>query len=596
MKNIAILFIAGCTLLASCMSMDIVPKTEGSSLNWYTTEQELKMATNEFYIMGYWYTSVSASDDWTDNITYRQKNLGTPAPLDGSLDGASWCTYDLWNQAYKLIARANSLLDNYHRSIEAGNMTEESVKPYTGQAYFARACKYADLIAWYGAVPYVHEYITIDEALKFGRTPKADLIPLVMKDFDDAISCLPVEWSPKSNRFSKGAAYAMKARFALNVASVAKRDGDAATAEEYFNIAAKAAKDCMDLDIYSLEPDYSKLFLTSTKQNSEKIFIIPRSVELDVVLDNWYVNNGVTRNAGGYCSWNPSWDLAAAYLCTDGKPIDESDLFDPENPFRNRDPRMAMSMVEFGADYGTPHLDYIYNPNPKALKTTKVSTGEQVENKDCRGNKNGEFSSYNGFVVKKGIDETWAEARRTGSSKVAPDYTIMRYADVLLMYAEAKIELDEIDNTVLEAINSVRSRAYGLTAATFKGHSAEVTSTDQATLRKAVRLERRVELAFEGSRYQDLIRWGLAEKALNGENYIYNLDVKEVEKLVNNNKYPWPGIPEIDEDGIADFSGWKNEDGINEGAKRVFPKRQLLFPIPTSDKQLVESLGQNDGY
>ena len=112
------------------------------------------------------------------------------------------------------------------------------------------------------------------------------MIPLVYEDFDKAIEYLPVSYGSEAEHFTKGAAYAMKARFALYMSD--------------WEIAAKAAKDCMDLGIYSLEADFSKLFLQSTKSNPEKIFVIPRSIANEVVLTPWIVKNELPRNAGGY--------------------------------------------------------------------------------------------------------------------------------------------------------------------------------------------------------------------------------------------------------------------------------------------------------
>ena len=173
----------------------------------------------------------------------------------------------------------------------------------------------------------------------------------------------------------------------------------------------------------------------------------------------------------------------------------------------------------------------------------------------------------------------------------------MRYADVLLMYAEAKIELNEIDDSVLEAINTVRARAYGVSASATSSYPA-VTARDQATLRRTVRLERRVELAMENLRLQDLMRWRLAEKALNTYNYIYLYPAQDCKTaLVDKGLWPWPSKPQIDEDGLADFSEWFDKGQVMLGAKRNFPERQYLWPIPTHEIELCPNLlPDNPGY
>ena len=570
MKNQLITFMAGLSLaFTSCVDMDMVPKSQGNSESWYTTETELKMAVNEFYILGYWkMDSPESMEQYSDNFTYRNTNRKTL--LDGTLNGQTYEVYHLWQQSYKLIARANSLLEGVERARNAG-LSEEVINQYEGEAYFARACKYADLIFYWGDVPYLDKYMTITEAERMGRKPKAELIPLVYEDFDKAIEYLPVSYGSEAEHFTKGAAYAMKARFALYMSD--------------WEIAAKAAKDCMDLGIYSLEADFSKLFLQSTKSNPEKIFVIPRSIANEVVLTPWIVKNELPRNAGGYGSDNPSWDLLAAFLCTDGLPIDESPLFDPRNPFKNRDPRCAQTIVEFE----TAHCGFEYNPRPDAKEVMNYSTGKKQSNQDSRAVQ--QYASYNGLLWKKCIDASWTE----NGQQVESDQIFMRYADVLLMYAEAKIELNEIDNSVLNAINSVRARAYGVDAANVAMYPA-VTTTDQTELRKTVRIERRMELANEGLRYMDLIRWKLASKALNSYNYIMLAPDDLQNNIVAKGLWFWPSTPLIDDDGLADFSTMYNAGQIAVGAKRVFPDRQYLWPIPTHDMELCPNLVNNDGY
>lgn len=559
-------------VLSSCESMDMEPKSQGNSASWYSNELELEMATSEFYLINYWVRPLESSEQWTDNFTYRLQNRNPGSNgtvLDGTLNGQQWEVYSLWQQDYKLIARANSLLNNYHRA--EGNVLPEKLNRYAGEAYFCRACKYAELMCYFGDVPYMEGTETITEAENKGRRPMSEIKPLVYEDFDKAIEYLPVSYGTSAVHFTKGAAMAMKARFALYL-------GD-------FDIAAKAAKDCMDLNIYSLEPDYAKLFLQNTRENPEKIFSIARSIENNVMLDEWFVKNGLPRNVGGYGSDNPSWDLLASYLCTDGLPIDESSLFDPRNPFKNRDPRCTKTIVEFG----TEHCGIEYNPRHDVEQIMDFRTGTMKKNEDNR--KVNTNSSYNGLIWKKGIDISWTE----NFPKVDRDYIMIRYADLLLMYAEAKIELNEIDASVTDAINAVRARAYGVPASSTSLYPAVPMGT-QAELRKAVRIERRMETANEGLRYMDLIRWRLAEKALNGYNYINLAPDECLNNIVKKDLWLWGMTPQVDEDGLVDFSALHSAGLVALGAKRIFPKRQYLWPIPTRDRELCPNLTNNDGY
>ena len=559
--------------LASCESMDLVPDSQGNTASWYTTATELQLAANELYILGSWQEPLNSAEQWSDNTTYRlvNRNPGSNGTvLDGTLNGQQYEVYALWQQSYKLIARCNTMLENIHKA--EGNINAETLNRFAGEAYFSRACKYADLTFFYGDVPYLDKTLTINEAEQQSRMPRDEVKALTYADFDKAIEYLPISYGASQTiHATRGAALAMKARYALYM-------GD-------YAIAADAAKACIDLGVYTLEPDFAKLFKQSTKVNPEKIFVLPRSIENEVVLDSWVVKNGLPRNAGGYGSYNPSWDLLAAYLCTDGLPIDESPLFNPRKPFENRDPRCAMTIVEFN----TEHCGFDYDPSPAATQVMNYTTGKMQSNNDTRIVN--QYASYNGLLWKKGIDATWMD----NGLNVEQDYIIMRYADVLLIYAEAMIEQNKIDDSVVQAINEVRSRAYGVNYRQTDLYPA-VTAGTQETMRKAVRIERRMEFAMENQRLQDLMRWKLASKALNGYNYIMLEPHDLLNNVVNKGLWFWAMTPQIDEDGLADFSALFNAGYCTTGAKRIFPDREYLWPIPTHDMELNPNLTNNEGY
>ena len=163
------------------------------------------------------------------------------------------------------------------------------------------------------------------------------------------------------------------------------------------------------------------------------------------------------------------------------------------------------------------------------------------------------------------------------------------------MYAEAMIEQGKLDASVTNAINQVRARAYGVNVGDVANYPAVQLGT-QDEMRKAVRIERRMELAKENLRLQDLMRWRLAEKALNGYNYILLEPQKTLNDVVDKGLWFWGMTPMIDEDGLADFSALFNAGLCQHGAKRVFPARQYLWPIPTHDTELCPGLGNNEGY
>ncbi|KAB2820970.1 MAG: RagB/SusD family nutrient uptake outer membrane protein, partial [Paludibacter sp.] len=295
------------------------------------------------------------------------------------------------------------------------------------------------------------------------------------------------------------------------------------------------------------------------------------------------------RTPGGFVVRSPSWQLLASYLCTDGLPIDESPLFDPHKPFQNRDPRCSQTIIAFGTQFA----GVVYEPHPDSLKVFNSNTGSYVINKDSRGNDR--FASYNGLAVRKWIN---SEAADWLSNLADPLNIVMRYADVLLYYAEARIELNEIDQSVLDAINQVRARAYEVNLNS-TGYP-KVTTTDQNELRKQLRVERRMEFGFEGMRrYCDLVRWRLAEKVMNMWTYgILSSAADLRNKVVKPGLWFWPDTPPIDEDGIALFeeTNMFKEGRIRRLAKRSWPERQYLWPIPTSEIQINDNLVQNPEY
>lgn len=566
MKHFTKILLIGCLGLSSCFELDLNPLSSASNENWYSSESEFEMSIKDFYRSAFW---VLDNDDMTDDFMYRE----TPSEVvKGTLNGQSSNVTTLWANQYKSIARANTIISNLGKAAELG-ISDEKIKRYEAEALFQRASCYARLISHFGDVVYLTEVVDIDEAFKLGRTPKDEIIPQIYNDYDKAAEGLPVKYTGiEEQRATRGAAYALKARFALYM-------GD-------YEIARDAAKKCIDLGVYELYPDYSKLFLTSTKNSVESIFLLPRSIEYKETLGNWQVMNELPRNVGGWGAFAPSWDLLASYLCTDGLPIDESPLFDPSNPFKNRDPRCTATIVEFD----TPHLGYIYSPHPKDEKILNVNTGEMVRNKDARVNE--QFASFNGLLWKKGIDETWLE----NGKDVDPDNIIIRYADVLLIYAEAKIELNEIDESVLEAINKVRARAYGVDFNQIESYPS-IKTTDQSKLRSILRAERRMEFAKEGLRYMDLIRWKIADKALSRPIYgmLYPVSLLK-EKVVETGLWFWPETPEIDENGIPDFSPTEQKGLIAPISQRSWNNRQYLWPIPTKEVLINENIKQNPGY
>lgn len=563
MKNIFILLLTT-TLLFNCEKLDLNPLSEGSSENWYSDETEIQMSLNDLYRSYLWSLEDNfETERMTDNWTQRQAVHSFSA---GSINSEWSTSSDLWLATYKGITRANTIINSLDNA--KGNVSDAKIKQFNAEAHFFRAVLYSRLVFYYGDVPFYTDYISIDDAFQLGRTNKQVVLQQAYDDFDLAISDLPQSYGSNSLlRVTKGAALAFKARAALYV--------------EDFEIARDAAKECMDLGEYELHPSYGEYFLSRTRRSKETIFAIPRSSELG---ETWKSKNFYTRTPGGSSVAQPSWELFVSYLCTDGLPVDESPLFDPQKPFENRDPRLHETIAEFGKE----HLGVIYDPSPYAKTVLNTQTGAMVRNKDSRIVDT--YASYNGLTLKKGVDEDWTDDNLTDF-----DIRIMRYADVLLMYAEAKIELGEIDSTVLDAINTVRARAYGVSLSQTDKYPA-VTALNQTKLRLELRNERRVEFAWENRRFDDILRWRLAEKVLTRPIYGI-LDPKELkEKVVDQDLWFFPEVPVIDDDGLPDFGPMYNTGLIKLLVERNFDNRQYLFPIPSKEILINKNLEQNPNY
>ena len=578
MKKYIISAFAGLALMTSCVDLDLNPLSEGSSENWFSTEQEVTLALNALYNPALWIVECNRffnTDRWTDDWSQRT-NLYDWA---GGTISSDWSQgKQEWNSNYKGISRANTIL--YSLDNLVGVIAEDKINQYSAEAKFFRASFYMYLINAFGDVPFYTEYMTLEQAYEIGRTDREVILQQIYADYEDAAKYLPVSYTGVE-RVTRGAALAMKARAALLMS-------DWATC-------ADAAKRCMNLKAYSLHEDFEEFFHSHTKKSPELIFALPASNELGITSYYNYqkdetssVKSFLPRNAGGTSVAQPSWQLFFAFTCTDGKNVEDSPLYDPANPFANRDPRLAATTVAFDAEF----LDYIYNPRVTAATTIQVSTQTEVLNQDTKGTTKGKDCSYNGLVLRKHVDEEWADDLYTDTPQ-----RIIRYADVLLMYAESKLEMGEIDSDLFDAVNTVRARAYKAGVAETTKYPA-ITETDQAELRRIIRNERRCELAWENRRWFDLIRWRACEPAL--DTPVYGIAANKTRE--KNEATPYWFFPEnfrptMRPDSTIDITDLDNyPDYALINVKKNFVSRQYLYPIPSSDRVVCYNLTQNPGY
>jgi len=596
--------------MTACADLDLNPLSEGSSENWYHDETEIEMSLNDLLREDFF--PIDAIN-WDDDVLHRdgpnEITLGTVTSQWGTASNR-------WTSLYKSIVRATKVINALDNGLAPG-ISESKVNQYKGEAYFMLGFAYGELTTYYGDCV-INKDMTLEEAYVATRSPKSEVLAYAYECLDKAAEYLPDSYKAQQ-RPTKGAALGFKARFALF-------HGDWQTAVD-------AADKCMKLGVYKLHDNYGEMF----KANSSPEFMF--YFKGDLTLKKGYgfmsnVQNFVSRKVGGYCNHSPSLELLCSFTCTDGLPIDQSPLYNPKDPFANRDPRLAMTIQPFKTKYSSDYaeyeaskkegtfpekyrdyitLGYEYNPSPYATKVYEVATGNMVSNNDSKASN--QHAAYNGLIIRKFVKDDWKDYKNYGL--VADNcYPYLRYAEVLMTYIEAKNEMGQCTQEDLDkTINLLRERAYRGTGIGYP--RVEVAS--QADLRKIIRMDRRQEFAFEGVRYRDLLRWRIAEKSHNKSMYYLprawsgsaswngltgsesnielSQDFKTLLKNWDEGNYPIGGVPTIDENGLPDLSPMETAGYITTFYKMSFDaKKNYLWPIPANDILVNSNLTQNEGY
>lgn len=617
----ALLTLTG-SLCFSCSDLNLSPKDSAASGTWFQTPEQFELNLNALLHHTYW---PMERNEWgtgtqteLDMLSDDGTNRSAPGRflIDG-VDGTYPLAVRMWDISYTGINRCNKIITELRK--HEGKFEQERYDRIMANARFYRACFYARIMVHFGDPVVVPEDMDMDTeqgreiAYELTRSDMWSVLPEILKEFDEVAPLLPASYGSELERATRGAVYGMKARYALHFASIRKWDtfglGNEEEAQKLFVEARDAASNCMQLGAYTLHPDFGQLFRNSTKRSPEGIFNIPRSKALS--------NNSKYQYLGGQaCTAKlprlsgattcttclPSWYLLCSFLDNKGKPIDESTVYDSHKPFENRDPRCTYTIVA----HGSQHLGVIYDPSFDVDKVYSTRAAAMVTNDDSRtyriaANSN-QYASYVGLVLKKHVDDDWLSPFEPENDKL-----ILRYADVMMMYAEAKIELNEIDNSVLDAMNRIRARAYKADVAATSAYPA-ITETSQDELRSILRMERRMEFAFENLRLYDIWRWRIAEKVLNRPWMgLPKKDEKLQRAYMDNNMWFHGAVPQIDGDGCADFMAPVAKGApefFNSNAyaqvlaecKFVAPK-SYLWPIPTTTMQVMKNIRENNpGY
>lgn len=373
-----------------------------------------------------------------------------------------------------LLAENRNLITdatNYKRDLE-------SLKWFKAEAHVARAYYYAELIKMFGGVPIVESHT--DDGQMIARSSYEEVVEYIVKEIDDHKADLALNWndfSEREGRFTLGAALAIKARVLLYAASPLHNESNDVKKWERAAAAVNELVSSTDLS-YSLAPDYGSYFIGGNPLSSSETIYAVRSWQANTM----EANNYPITTQGGKSGATPSHNLVAAYEYV-GTP-------DPTDPYANRDPRLAASIVTNGSTWNGRTIDQSAGGSDDMAKANTSKTG---------------------YYLKKFLTDG---LNLTQGATAQHNWVAYRWAEVLLNYAEAVNEAYGPDvvpagfaMSAREALQQVRNRA--------SADLPTVTASDKDSFRKAVKHERRVELAFEDHRYWDLLRWKDAMEVLN---------------------------------------------------------------------------------
>jgi hypothetical protein len=572
MKNIKILLLLMATALSASMvsCLDLNPQDQLADGNLWKSANDFKYFANNFYGWTRDFSNIyndGPHSDLRSDLMIPKSRTNEFSHGNNSITNSD----GNYTSAYNHIRRTNLLLKN-----AANYNGSESIDQYVGEAYFFRAYFHFELVQLFGNAIIVKEVMDINSPeMTKGRDDRGAVIDFIIQDLKDAAAKLP-ETAPENGRINKYAADAFLSRVALYEGTWQKFRGNTARGKELCSIAAEAAKDVIEGGAYELFAptalgtwSYKYLFTLEDAQStpvagltkaSNKEYIFYRRHDNDQSRFNINITHGAVANA-----FLINRKFVNMYLCSDGLPVDKSPKFQGyytmNSEFQNRDNRMYNCFIQNGEHYwindpGSCRIDWkgMDGEDAKNALTMKPTFGSGYQNRKW-GTEREVIDYYEGY-----------------------DFPIIRYAEVLLNYAEAVYERDDaISDADLDlSLNRVRLRVNP----EMPKLSNSLVNNNGLDMREEIRRERTIELYFEGFRIDDLKRWKTAEI--------------EMPKDILGIK--WAGT-EFQTAWGSESSRSKDADGclIMESGRKWSEKNYLL-PIPTDQLQLNPNLGQNPGW
>ena len=529
-------FLFICTvLLVGCVELDVNPTDKFTDETYWTSPEKASSLLNMAYRQMNGPERIFRDERLSDNLYNGYGNDDVRIIGNGQANASTGLFNSVWGDMYSGIKTTHTFLANIDR-VEMDEALKARMK---AEARFIRAFLYFQLTNWYGDVPFFTEDIDLETAKTIAPTDQSTIVAWIHDELDKIAEVLPTKSeydTADRGRITSGAAMAFNARVALNF-------NDWEKVKEYTDKLINGT----EYGSYSLFPNYQEVFYRTNQYNDE------------IMLDIQYVTDDRTwSDISRYVPFSlpnveftlacPTQDLIDTYRMKDGSKWDES-----KDAYEGRDPRMDMTIVRNNSTITTKAgVTYSINVDPNDPDNTT---------NDYIGRENG---TQTGYFYRKYYDPN-PEAWTAGTSwSCNVNFVSIRFADVLLMYAEAMNELGEMNEEVWnKTIRALRQRAgFDNTslAMDYPGGSTE-------SLRPVIRDERRVELALEGSRIYDIRRWKIAENVMNE---------------------PCRGAKFDLSSGTLDYYSYGN-NSFNKD-------RDYLWAIPRQQLTINPNLGQNPGY
>jgi len=559
--HIALLALIITIVVTGCKKqLNVVPQDEITDVVFWKNASDFKSAADALY-QGL--DRFGFDDTWSD-IAFNNPNSISNGTFTVSQNGTSNNTGVIWNYSYQYIRNANNIITH------GSGLTDAGIKQYVAEAQFFRAWYYWKLMEIYGGVPLLSTVPGVnDPALYTPRSTQQQTADFIINDLNTAAANLPLQSSLASadiGRITKGAALSLLARVALYEGTWEKYRGTS-DGSSYFTQAITATKSVMSSGVYAL-------YTGSGAQSYRYNFIEAGDDSKECILDRRYARGIIGQEYPYDCDgtgYNPTKKLADMYLDTAGVPITNAEskfqgYATMTSEYQFRDPRMTMTMIIPGKKtvrvfhYLVPIANYPDNPQ------RSPSTGYilyKYMSEDPIANNSGENGDGSLFDF---------------------DRHLIRYAEVLLIYAEATFEstgaLSDADLNL--SINVLRDRAGmpHLTNAFLAAHNMD--------MKTEIRRERTVELALEGFRYDDVRRWKTAETEM--PQNVMGIKIKGSTWQT----YPLYATPTYQ--AKADANGFMT----TESGRTFDPVKSYLQPLPTKEIATYQAAGhtlaQNPGW